>query len=113
RGGLKDGVSGAAATAEMQAIVTAVERDYPGYEQGRRVKLVPLRDWLFGDARTPLTMLLSATLCVLLLAAGNLAHLVMARLRGREREVGIRLAIGASRWRVSRLFAVEALVICA
>ena len=110
---LRDGVSAAAAIAEMQAIVTNVERDFPAYEQGRRVELIPLRDAVFGRVRAPLLMLLAATMSVLLLASANLAHLVMARLRARSREVGIRLAIGASRWRVARQLIIEALVLFA
>jgi len=105
---LRDGVSVGAATAEMQAIVTNVEREFPAYGQGRQVRMTPLREALFGRVRTPLLMLLSATLCVLLLASANLAHLVMARLRARTREIGIRLAIGASRRRVARQLVIEA-----
>jgi predicted permease len=110
---LRDGVTVAAATAEMQAIVTNVEREFPAYEQGRRVQMIPLREALFGRVRTPLLMLLAATMSVLLLASANLAHLVMARLRARSREVGIRLAIGASRWQVARQLMIEAVVLFA
>jgi putative ABC transport system permease protein len=110
---LRDGVSPGAAIAEMQAIVTNVEREFPAYERDRRVTLVPLRESLFGRVQTPLLMLLAATLSVLLLASVNLSHLVMAWLRARARDTAIRLAIGASRWRIVRQLLIEAFVLFA
>jgi putative ABC transport system permease protein len=110
---LRDGVSEAAAVAEMQGIVANVEREFPAYERDRRVALVPLRESLFGRVRIPLLMLLAATISVLLLASVNLSHLVMARLRARARDIGIRRAIGASRWRIVRQLLIEALVLFA
>jgi len=108
---LAPGATRDAAIAEVQAIVTAVERNYPKFPQGRRVELVPLQEALFGRARTPLLMLLAATGCVLLLACANLAHLFLARLHARRRELGIRLAIGAGPWRLARLLFIEAMVL--
>jgi putative ABC transport system permease protein len=107
---LAPGVTREAAAAEVQAIVTSVEGEFPKWRQNRRVSLVTLQDALFGRIRTPLLMLLASTACVLLLASANLAHLFMSRLRARRRELGIRLAIGASSRRLARLLFAESLV---
>ena len=105
---LRSDVPIGAATALTQAVLTAVERDHPTFPQGRMARLVPLHEDLFGSVRTPLIMLLAATGCVLALACANLAHLFMARLQARRRELGIRLACGAGRWRLTRLLVTEA-----
>jgi putative ABC transport system permease protein len=105
---LRAGVSLEAAAAEAQAIVSAVERDVPQFDQGRRVVVIPLQESLFGPVRTPLMMLLGVTLCALLLACANLAQLFLARLHARRREIGVRLAIGAGPWRLVRQFVTEA-----
>ncbi len=104
---LKGDATLAAAAGQMRSILRGVERDYPAFERDRAIQFIPLRDALFEDVRTPLTMLLAATLCVLLLASANLAQLTRARLRARMRELGIRLAIGASRGRLVRQLLVE------
>ena len=105
---LRSDVSVGAATARTQALLTTVEREHPTFPQGRMARLVPLQGALFGSVRTPLFMLLAATGCVLVLACANLAHLFMARLRARRRELGIRLACGAGQWRLARLLVTEA-----
>ena len=108
---LAPGVTREAAAAEVQSIIASVERENPKTPQNRRVSLVPLQDALFGRIRTPLLMLLGSTACVLLLACANLAHLFMSRLQGRRRELGIRLAIGSSSWRLARLLFAESIVL--
>lgn len=107
---LAPGVSMQAATGELQAVFKETEREYPQFVQGRQAGLRTLREGLFGPTRTPLLMLLGATGCVLLLACANLAHLFMARLQARQREFGVRLAIGAGRGRLVRLLVMEATV---
>lgn len=108
---LAPGVSLDAAVAEAQAIVTANERDNAQYPQGRRVVGISLHEALFGTVRTPLLMLLGATGCALLLACANLAQLFLARLHARQREIGVRIALGAGTWRLVQQFFVEALVL--
>ena len=108
---LAPGVTFTAAEAEVQAVVSSVERDHPNLPQGRRVRVISLRDALFSGVRTPLLMLLAATGCVLVLACANLAHLFLARLHARRRELGIRLAIGSGPWRLARLLLVEATIL--
>jgi len=102
------GVTMEAAALELQAIFRETERQFPQFVQGREARVRSLREGLFGSARTPLLMLLGATGCVLLLACTNLAHLFMARLQSRQREFGVRLAIGAGRGRLMRMLVMEA-----
>ena len=106
-------VSAASAAADMQRIVSSVERAFPQFPQGRRVELTPLRDALFGRVRLPLFLLLGATAGMLLLACTNLACLCAARLRARRREFGIRAAVGASPWRMVRQICAELLIVAA
>jgi predicted permease len=106
-GRLEPGVELPAATTEMQAILERVERAYPQYPQSRRALVTPLREALFQSARTPLFTLLVATLGALLLACANLAHLCLARLRSRQRELSVRLALGSGRWRLIRQLSTE------
>jgi len=108
---LAPGVTPEQAISSVQSVLASIEREHPDYPQGRRPRLIPLRQALFGPVRTPLLMLLGATGCVLLLASANLAHLFMSRLRARRRELGVRLAMGSGPWRLARLLFVEALLV--
>jgi len=99
------------AAAQMQNILRRVEAAYPAYGSGRQALLIPLQNALFRNTRAPLLMLLGATLCALLLACVNLAHLFLARFRSRERELGIRLALGVGPSRLVRQLATEAGVV--
>ena len=105
---LAPGATVDAAIAEMQSVLSAVEREYPAFEQGRQAGMRSLRDELFGPMKTPLLLLLGATGCVLLIACVNLAHLFLARLHARQSEFGVRLAVGASRGGLARLVLIEA-----
>jgi putative ABC transport system permease protein len=107
---LTTGATMTAAAWELQSIFRETERQFPQFVQGREARVRSLREGLFGRARTPLLMLLGATGCVLLLSCANLAHLFMARLRARQREFAVRLAIGAGRGRLIRLLLMEAAV---
>ena len=100
--------SAEAAAADVQGVLRSIEEEYPQFARGRVARVRPLRESLFGGVRTPLLLLLGATAAVLLLACVNLTHLFLARLRARQVEFAVRLAIGADRWRVTRLLVVEA-----
>ena len=108
---LKPGVTTEQAEAEIDQLLAGVERANPGFEQGRRAHLIPLQQQIFGSLRTPLLLLFIATACVLLLAWVNLAHLAQARAQTRARELAVRVALGAGRWRVVRLLVTEASVL--
>jgi putative ABC transport system permease protein len=103
----------AQAEAELQPLLAGVEHANPTFEQGRRPRLIKLQELLFSSLRTPLLLLFIATGCVLMLAWVNLSHLAQAHARARARDVAVRLALGAGRWRILRQGMVEAGVLCA
>lgn len=105
---LRRDVSAAAAASHVQDVLGEVERTHADVPRGRRALLRPLRESLFGRVRTPLLLLLGGTLCALLIACANLAHLFLARWHGRQPELGVRLTLGAGRWQLVRQLTCEA-----
>jgi putative ABC transport system permease protein len=82
-----------------------------GELDNERVHMVGLHDDLVGSARPQILMLFGAVGLILLIACTNVAHLLLARASARRQEVAIRLALGASRWRLARLFIAESSVL--
>jgi predicted permease len=99
---LKPGVDMAAAQAEMTGISRRLELAYPEDDKGWGAVLIPLHEGLVEDIKPALLVLLGAVAFVLLIACANVANLVLARTMGRKKEIGLRLALGASGARVLR-----------
>ncbi|MEO8635585.1 MAG: ABC transporter permease [Gemmatimonadales bacterium] len=108
---LKPGVTPAAADAEFQTIVGQLQREFPLTNRVMGADLVPLQEFLIGDLRVPLLILQGAVGLLLLIACANVGNLLLAQAVGREREVSLRLALGARRERVVRQALTESLVL--
>jgi len=109
---LKPGVSLERAQANMDQISAALTAEHPEWNKNTRAGVRPLHDHVVG-ARTKqwMLMLLGAVAIVLLIACANVANLLLARASSREREIGIRAAVGAGPWRLVRQLMVESLVL--
>ena len=108
---MKPGVTVAQANAEMNSITHGLAEQYPEDKNMGAAEVAPLRDSIVGKVRLGLLVLLGAVGFVLLIAAVNLASLLLARAAAREREFAIRVALGAERSRVIRQLFTESLVL--
>ncbi len=108
---MKPGVTVAQANAEMNSITRGLAEQYPEDKNVGAAEVAPLRDSIVGNVRVGLLVLLGAVGFVLLIAAVNLASLLLARAAAREREFAIRVALGAERSRVIRQLFTESLVL--
>ncbi|MGH9789364.1 MAG: ABC transporter permease, partial [Candidatus Acidiferrales bacterium] len=108
---MKRGVTVEQATTEMKAIARRLEEEYPNTNKGNSIDVEPLLDAIVGDLKGTLLLLLAAVGFVLLIACANVAHLLLARSSERQREVAVRAALGAGRWRLAREALAESLLV--
>jgi putative ABC transport system permease protein len=110
-GRLKSGIALGAAQLRMESIAQRLELVYPDVDKGWTITLVSFKDQLVGDIRPSIFALLVAVVFVLMIACANIANMLLAQLITRQRQLGIRKALGASKWVIIRELLAESIIL--
>jgi len=114
---LKPGITLSQTRTQMNTLGQMFEKEYRGYrgpngeDGGWRITIAPLQEEAVGNSRTALLILFGAVGLVLLIACANVANLMLVRATAQQKEVAIRAALGASRWRIARQWVIESLLL--
>ena len=108
---LKAGVSLSQARADMSTIAKRLYAEHSADNIAIDAVVNPMQEQLVGDVKPALTMLMGAVIFVLLIAIANIANLMLTRATARQREIAIRMSLGASGWTIIRQLIVEGLVL--
>jgi len=112
-GRLRGQVSLREASSEITALAARLAQLHPAANEDWGIELTPLLDWVVGGVRPTLLVFFGAGAFVLLIGCTNVANLLLFRVLAREKELAIRAAVGAGRWRLIRLLLVESLAYAA
>jgi len=108
---LKPGVTLAQVDADLEQMAKRIEQEYPDGEAGHSANAVALNAWYTRGVRVALPALIGSAIFVLLIACSNVANLLLARASARQKEIAVRLAVGATRWRVIRQLLTESVML--
>jgi len=112
-GRLKPGVTFAQANEDLRRVAAQLEREHPEDRAGVSADILPLREWVVGEIRPTLLLLLGAAAMLLLIVCANVAGLLLARTFSRARETALRVALGAARWQLGLQYFSEGLILAA